>query len=239
MRPRSRRSTRCRYSCPPSWSGPDQLPPAGSAIRCRGQPGAACGCDTLLDEIPSTLPNSHAQLRGTRRKGEDDTTSIRAIFGALRDGTGGLLRSSTVAAVGAGRTRSRVWRHPRGTRLDDKPLVPGRLGRTNAQWTHQRPHRRRTVHRVATGVSRPIPPIRISLSGRQNGFRRGRIRSAAPPPPALAVLRIPRLGIEVPVLEGTDDWTLNRGVGHIEDTAGLAPTATSASPDIATASSAH
>ncbi len=41
--------------------------------------------------------------------------------------------------------------------------------------------------------------------------------SASPPP--LAVLRIPRIGIEAPVLEGTDDWTLNRGVGHIEDTA--------------------
>ena len=41
----------------------------------------------------------------------------------------------------------------------------------------------------------------------------------APEPAALAVLRIRRLGIEVPVLEGTDDWTLNRAAGHIEDTA--------------------
>jgi sortase A len=39
-------------------------------------------------------------------------------------------------------------------------------------------------------------------------------------PAALALLRIPRIGLEVPVLEGTDDWTLNRAVGHIEDTAG-------------------
>lgn len=38
-------------------------------------------------------------------------------------------------------------------------------------------------------------------------------------PRALAVLRIPRTGLEVPVLEGTDDWTLNRAVGHIADTA--------------------
>ena len=35
----------------------------------------------------------------------------------------------------------------------------------------------------------------------------------------LGILRIPRLRIEVPILEGTDDATLNRGVGHIEDTA--------------------
>ena len=34
----------------------------------------------------------------------------------------------------------------------------------------------------------------------------------------LAVLRIPKIGLEVAVLDGTDDLTLNRGVGHIEDT---------------------
>jgi sortase A len=37
-------------------------------------------------------------------------------------------------------------------------------------------------------------------------------------PAPLAVLRIPHIGLEVPVLEGTDDWTLNRAVGHIADT---------------------
>ncbi len=35
----------------------------------------------------------------------------------------------------------------------------------------------------------------------------------------LAILRIPMIHLEVPVLEGTDDLTLNRGVGRIEDTA--------------------
>jgi sortase A len=34
----------------------------------------------------------------------------------------------------------------------------------------------------------------------------------------LAVIRIRRLKIEAPVLEGTNDWALNRGVGHIADT---------------------
>jgi sortase A len=37
--------------------------------------------------------------------------------------------------------------------------------------------------------------------------------------PLLAVLRIPSISLEVPVLNGTDDWTLNRAVGHIDDTA--------------------
>lgn len=42
---------------------------------------------------------------------------------------------------------------------------------------------------------------------------------ASETPAPLAMLRIPRLGLDVPVLAGTDPWTLNRAVGHIEDTA--------------------
>ncbi len=34
----------------------------------------------------------------------------------------------------------------------------------------------------------------------------------------LAVLRIPKIDLVVPVLEGTDELTLNRGVGHVEGT---------------------
>lgn len=36
--------------------------------------------------------------------------------------------------------------------------------------------------------------------------------------PALALLRIPKIDLEVPVLEGTDDLSLNRAVGHIAGT---------------------
>jgi sortase A len=39
-----------------------------------------------------------------------------------------------------------------------------------------------------------------------------------PSPAPLAVLRIPRIQLEVAVLEGTDEVTLNRAVGHIADT---------------------
>jgi len=39
-----------------------------------------------------------------------------------------------------------------------------------------------------------------------------------PFPAPLAVLRIPKLRLEVAVLPGTDDATLDRGLGHIEDT---------------------
>jgi sortase A len=45
-------------------------------------------------------------------------------------------------------------------------------------------------------------------------------KAAADPAPApLAVLRIAKIQLEVPVLRGTDDRTLDRGVGHIEGTA--------------------
>ena len=37
-------------------------------------------------------------------------------------------------------------------------------------------------------------------------------------PPPLGVLKIPSIELEVPLLEGTNDLTLNRGVGHIEGT---------------------
>ncbi len=39
--------------------------------------------------------------------------------------------------------------------------------------------------------------------------------------PPLALLRLPKIHLEVPVLEGTDELTLNRGVGRIVGTARL------------------
>ena len=45
---------------------------------------------------------------------------------------------------------------------------------------------------------------------------RNAVRGSSATP--LAVLRIPKLRVEVPVLAGTDDRTLDRAVGHIEDT---------------------
>jgi len=53
-------------------------------------------------------------------------------------------------------------------------------------------------------------------SARIRAYKRTLAISFAPPE---AVLRVRRLGIEVPVLEGTSDAILNRGVGHIPGTA--------------------
>jgi sortase A len=37
--------------------------------------------------------------------------------------------------------------------------------------------------------------------------------------PAIAILRIPKIHVEVPILQGTDGLSLNRGVGHVAGTA--------------------
>ena len=37
----------------------------------------------------------------------------------------------------------------------------------------------------------------------------------------VAILRIPKLNLEVPIFDGTDEWTLNRGAGRIIGTARL------------------
>ena len=61
------------------------------------------------------------------------------------------------------------------------------------------------------------PDQRLWSPNRRRRWRETLIQRAPAP---LAVLRIRRIGLEVPVLEGTDDWTLNRAVGHIAGTAG-------------------
>ena len=47
-------------------------------------------------------------------------------------------------------------------------------------------------------------------------IREWRKATAEPAPAPLAVLRIPKIRLEVPVLPGTDDRTLDRAVGHID-----------------------
>jgi len=83
----------------------------------------------------------------------------------------------------------------------------------------------RSVERAPVGgVTLTALAAAVPMQVDQHLWDPGRIRAyaralARPAPPPLAVLRIPRLGLEVPVLEGTDEWTLDRAVGHIEGTA--------------------
>ena len=70
-------------------------------------------------------------------------------------------------------------------------------------------------HGAAAPASLPTPDFLLWSDVRIQAWRAAQTEAA--PSPA-AVLRIRRLGIEAPVYEGTDDGTLNRGVGHIEGT---------------------
>lgn len=60
------------------------------------------------------------------------------------------------------------------------------------------------------------PDLRLWSPERIDAWR-GTLAQSAPAP--LGLLRIDRIGLEVPVLPGTDEWTLNRSVGHIAETA--------------------
>ena len=70
--------------------------------------------------------------------------------------------------------------------------------------------------RAQEPVSTATPDLTLWEPKRIAAWRKA-LQTAGPPP--IAVLRIPKLGLEVPVLPGTDDITLDRAVGHIEDTA--------------------
>jgi sortase A len=64
----------------------------------------------------------------------------------------------------------------------------------------------------------PVAEPDLGLWDREriDAWRRG---LNAPAPEPFAVLRIPKIRLEVAILPGTGEWTLNRAVGHIEDTA--------------------
>ena len=71
---------------------------------------------------------------------------------------------------------------------------------------------------MAQADAAPGAPVDTSLwaQGRIREYRESLLHDFGVP---LAVMRIPELEIEVPVLPGTDDLTLNRGVGWIPGTA--------------------
>jgi sortase A len=70
---------------------------------------------------------------------------------------------------------------------------------------------------VARADSRtPVDPDMHLWSKQRVAAYRESLKSQAPFP--LGVLKIPSIGLEVPVLQGTDDLALNRAVGHIEGT---------------------
>ena len=85
-----------------------------------------------------------------------------------------------------------------------------------ANWTRQDLERFAAVRVDAAGPAEHPPDQSLWSPHRVNAWREA-LADSAPTP--LAVLRIPKIRLEVAVLPGTGDRTLDRGVGHIEDTA--------------------
>lgn len=67
----------------------------------------------------------------------------------------------------------------------------------------------------AAGLQAPEPDLSLWDTERITAWRQS-LTEHAPPP--LAVLSIPKIRLTVAVLPGTDDFTLNRAVGHIDGT---------------------
>lgn len=95
-----------------------------------------------------------------------------------------------------------------------------------AAYAHKTVLSRRDLARFDTAMRARVTPPRV-LPGEappdQTLWSKERVRSyeeslKVKSSDPLAVLRIPKIGLEVAVLEGTDDLTLNRAIGHIEDT---------------------
>jgi len=68
---------------------------------------------------------------------------------------------------------------------------------------------------AAAPLETAAPDLSLWDPARITAWRRA---LSEPAPPPLAVLRVAKIRLEVAVLRGTDDFTLNRGVGHIEGT---------------------
>ena len=67
-------------------------------------------------------------------------------------------------------------------------------------------------HQQDVAQTAATPDFRLWSEQRIKGYEASLAEQFAP---AIAVLRIPKIHVEVPVLEGTDDLTLDRGVGHV------------------------
>jgi sortase A len=95
------------------------------------------------------------------------------------------------------------------------------LALVGARFVDSALHRQQAIQRfeeLRTSVQPRTDAVDLTLWSPQR-INAWRTASALPGPEPLAVLRIPKIHLEVPVLEGSDDVTLNRAVGHIDQTA--------------------
>ena len=135
--------------------------------------------------------NSVTDLSGDRHMLRDNITRALSGFEGLLLLFGVLL----VGLFAAGHIYSNIYSH----------------SAVRAFW-----HREPPSARVPVDPSRHnsgIPDFRLWSPKRTEAYQ---ISLNATVPPPLGVLKIPAINLEVPVLEGTDELTLNRAVGHID-----------------------
>ena len=94
------------------------------------------------------------------------------------------------------------------------PVAPALVETAPSALRRRRPGRRRGAPHALSAVG--SPDRTLWSPERVRGFDASFSQQFAAAP--LAILRIPKIELEVPVLAGTDELSLNRGVGHIEGT---------------------
>lgn len=94
------------------------------------------------------------------------------------------------------------------------------LSRLAVAYFHAKENAVSAASSTASAPELLVPSTQVNTSlwstSRIKAYKESLTAQFAPP---LAILRIPKVGIEVPVLDGTDDLILNRGVGLIKGTA--------------------
>jgi len=83
-------------------------------------------------------------------------------------------------------------------------------------WAHQTPAA--TMAEAQSKWPGAVPDFRLWSQNRIRAYQASLAANVSPP---LGILEISALSLRVPVLEGTDELTLDRGVGHIAGTAPL------------------
>jgi sortase A len=130
-------------------------------------------------------------------------------------------RSPITTVINRRLTRGRVgrgwlWAEGLACAAGLAALAVWALAGVSGLWGTRQELQRFAALQAAARASASSPDQRLWSPKRVRAWR-DTLEQASPAP--LAVLRIRRIGLEVPVLEGTDEWTLNRAAGHIAETA--------------------